>query len=848
MRPKNFKSNLALLGLLLTSCAAQRTHDEGIAAFQRGDYEDGISKLTQASQHDPDNLAYRLDLRSAQEASVQKLIALADEAHAHGRPELAEADYRRVLVLDPANDRAHHGLDQLVADRRHTERVARAEAELNAKQIDAADSDVHAVLSEDPVFAPAVALATRIVQARGPITVVPRLRTHDNRPVTLQFRDAQTKMVFEVLARQTGINFIFDKDVKSDGKTTIFVSEVPVEEAIELILTQNQLARQILSENMVLVYPNTPAKQKDYQDEVVHTFFLANAVPKDAEAMLKTVLAAKTMYVDERSNALTIRDTPEHVRMAEKLINSLDEPEPEVIMEVEVLEITHSMAQQLGIDYPTSVTLAPTPVTAAAAGSTASQLVLADLGKQNKNTITVSSLSLTADLLKTVGDTNVLSSPRIRAKNKEKAKILVGDRVPVITSGTSATTGGTYSTSSVQYLDVGLTLEVQPTIHMDGEVAIKVALEVSSIANTINVPIGNGGTTLAYQISTRNANTLLQLKDGETQVLAGLIQDSDTRSSNHIPGLGDLPVLGRLFGSNHTQRDKSEIVLAITPRIIRAQPRPDSENTEFWYGTESQTRSAPFMSQAAMSGAGGVGAGAGVSGVGAGVVPGGVGAAAGSAGAAMPSGGVSFAGNGRATTAPVSSGPRAVPSMIASSAGASPPAPPAPAVTDTTAGGTDTSASSGGATADGTSAGAKAAEVKATDARPHVTLEGPETAKVGDEIDIAVHLTSGEPLGRVHTQVRFDPSALQLESAEPGDLAPSGDTPKVDVRPGGVQLDLLTGTDAPISGGGSVVNMRFKVVAARPSSTIDTQVALLGEDGAVVAATAATPLKLAINP
>jgi general secretion pathway protein D len=819
MRPKIFKSSLALLCLLFTSCATQRIHDEGIAAFQRGDYEDGISKLTQASQHEPDNLAYRLDLRSAQEAAVQKLIALADDAHAHGRPELAEADYRRVLILDPSNDRAHHGLDQLVADRRHIERIAHAEAELNAKQLEAADADVHAVLSEDPVFAPAVALATRIGQARGPITVVPRLRTHDNHPVTLQFRDAQTKMVFEVLARQTGINFIFDKDVKSDGKTTIFVSEVPVEEAIELILTQNQLARQILSENMVLVYPNTPAKQKDYQDEVVHTFYLANAVPKDAESMLKTVLAAKTMYVDERSNALTIRDTPEHVRMAEKLINSLDEPEPEVIMEVEVLEISHSMAQQLGIDYPTSVTLAPTAVTAAAAGSSASQLVLGDLSKQNKNTITISSLSATVDLLKTVGDTNVLSSPRIRARNKEKAKILVGDRVPVITSGTSATTGGTYSTSSVQYLDVGLTLEVQPTIHLDGEVAIKVALEVSSIANTINVPIGNGGTTLAYQISTRNANTLLQLKDGETQVLAGLIQDSDSRSSNHIPGLGDLPVLGRLFGSNHTARDKSEIVLAITPRIIRAQPRPDSDNTEFWYGTESQTRSAPFMSQTAMSG-GGAGAAA--------VAPSGAGA--------MPPGGVSFAGNASATTAPVSSGPRAVPSMIASNAGAPPPPPPpAPAATDTNA-------------TEAATAAARAPEVKSTDAKPHVTLEGPDTAKVGDEIDVAVHLTSGEPLGRVHTQVRFDPTALQLESAEPGDLVPSGETPKVDVRPGGVQLDLATGADAPISGGGSVVNMRFKVVAARPSSTIDTQVALLGEDGAVVAATAATPLKLAINP
>ena len=187
----------------------------------------------------------------------------------------------------------------------------------------------------------------------------------------------------------------------------------------------------------------------------------------------------------------------------------------------------------------------------------------------------------------------------------------------------------------------------------------------------------------------------------------------------------------------------------------------------------------------------------------------------------MGPGGVSFAGSPGVTTPTGSSGPRAVPGTITSSAGA-PPTPAPPVATE-------------------------AAEMKSTDAKPRVTLEGPETAKVGDEIDVAVHLTSGEPLGRVHAQVRFDPSALQLESAEPGDLTPSGDTPKVDLRPGGVQLDLQTGSDAPISGGGSVVTMRFKAVAARPSSTIDTQVALLGEDGAVVAATAATPLKLAIN-
>jgi general secretion pathway protein D len=652
-------------------------------------------------------------------------------------------------------------------------------------------------------------------------------------------------MVFEVLARQTGLNFIFDKDVKSDGKTTIFVSQVPVEQAIDLILAQNQLARQILSENMVLIYPSTPAKQKDYQDQIVHTFFLSHAAPKDAEAMLKTVLEAKIQHIDERSGTLTLRDTPEHVRMAEKLIASLDQPESEVIMEVEILEISHNLADQIGINYPTSATFTPTPLAGAssAIAGSAANLTLADIGHQNSSTITVSPLTVSVDLLKTVGDTNVLSSPRIRAKNKEKAKILVGDRVPVITSGTSATTGGSYSTSAVQYLEVGLTLEVTPTIHGDGDVAIKLALEVSSIANTLNIPTGNGGTTVAYQISTRNANTLLELKDGETQVLAGLISDTESQTSNHIPGLGDLPILGRLFGSNGTNDKKDEIVLLITPHIIRAQSRPPSETTEFWYGTESQTRSAPFVHTANSTGSS---------------APASPAATGASTPAGAAPGGVSFGAGGGAGAASASpaaaNGPHATPALIESTAAA--PSPPVPLPADTPAAGaaadakatadTKATATAVNVAAEGGTAGAPAAGA-GPNTKPKVTLEGPDTAKVGDEINVAVKLSSGEqPLGRVRAQVRFDASALQLVSAEAGDLAPAGDAPKVDLRPGGVQLELAGST--PVSGSGSVVVMRFRVVAPRPSVSIETQLVLVGEDGVAVAATAATPLKIAVSP
>lgn len=804
-----------LLLALAASCATDRLHREGIEAFDRGAYEEAIANLELAVQRDPTNLELRLDLRVRREAAVQQLLAAADAARANGEGERATATYRRVLALEKGNDRALRGLEGVEADRRHAERIAKAAQLFAAKKLDPAEQEVHAVLAEDPGYAAASALLAKIDLARGPTTAVPRLRTHDNRPVSLQFRDAPTKMVFEVLARQTGLNFVFDKEIKSDGKTTIFVNQVPVEQAIDLILAQNQLGWQVLSDNLVLVYPNTAAKQKDYREEIVHTFYLTSAGTKEAESLLKTVLGTKTLFTDERSSTLVMRDTPDRVRMAEKLMASLDVPDPEVILEVQVLEITHSLAEQLGINYPTNVSLSATkPLNSTAAG--VPSLAVSDVGKQNGNTIAVSSLGISIDLAKTVGVNNVLSSPRIRARNKEKAKILVGNRLPVVTSGTSATVGGAFSTSNVQYIDVGLTLEVQPTIHNDGDVAIKVALEVSSILKEISVPIGNGGTTLAYELGTRNTTTLLELKDGETQVLAGLIQDSDQRNTSQLPVLGDLPILGRLFGSKGTTRDKNEIVLSITPRIIRARPRPSSETTEFWYGTESQTRQAPFTS----AGAGPAAAGAGP------VVPGGVSFGAGSALESAPAG-------------PPSSGPRAVPSRIDAAAG--PPPPPAPPG----AAAAEAKAAPPGKPEEAAAEAAAGAK-PAPDAKPKVTIEGPDAAKLGDEVSVSVKLSSPSALGRVRTQVGFDAAALQLLSAEPGDLAPPGEAPKIDLKPGGVQLELAGSEGAPVSGNGTLVNLRFKVVAARPAITVATQVVLVGEDGVAVAATQATPLKIAV--
>ena len=326
--------------ILVASCASSRLHQQGLDEFDQGRYESGLQKLEQAVSNDPDNLAYKLDLKGRHDEAVQKLIADGDKARVGGDASAAEMAYKRAFAIESGNSRAARGLQGIEADRRHAQSVAQAGQEFQDGNDAQADARLSGVLAEDPGFKPAADMRAKIAAARGPVAVTPKLRTRDNRPVTLQFRDAPTKMVFEVLSRQTGINFIFDKDVKSDGKTTIFVQDVPIEQAIDLVLGQNQLARQVLSDNMVLIYPNTTAKQKDYQDQIVKTFYLNTATPKDVEGLLKTVLDAKTLVVNERANAVVMRDTPENVRMAEKLVASVDLAEPEVMLEVEVLEIT----------------------------------------------------------------------------------------------------------------------------------------------------------------------------------------------------------------------------------------------------------------------------------------------------------------------------------------------------------------------------------------------------------------------------------------------------------------------------------------------------------------------------
>ncbi|MDR1276064.1 MAG: general secretion pathway protein GspD [Candidatus Accumulibacter sp.] len=558
----------------LCGCAADRLFNEGKNLIDSGAREEGFARVEEAIVMDPTNPEYRLFLKSRREALIPSLLAGADEKMARESFAEAEADYRLVVSIDPRNQPALMGIEKIAVVQRHQRLLKEAESLFRKENFDGASELIREILTENPQNRAALALGTRISEKRAlrekPET---HLAERFRAPISLEFRDAPLHSVFEVVAKVSGINFVYDKDIRPDLKVTLFVRDSSIEEAIRLISVTNQLEFRVLNENSILIYPNTPQKLKDYQPLIVRSFYLTSADAKQVSASLKTLLKTRDLVVNEKLNLIIMRDTVDAVRLAERIVALEDLNEPEVMLEVEVLEIKRSRLLTLGIKWPDTLTL-----------TTPGDMLWSQFRSLTSDSISTNLTNMIVSAKQSDSDVKILANPRIRVKNREKAKILIGDRVPVVTT-TSTATG--FVSDSVSYVDVGLKFEVEPNIYLDEEVSMRVQLEVSSIVKEV---VSRSG-TLSYQIGTRNADTVLRLRDGETQVLAGLINDEDRNIAQKVPGLGDLPIIGRLFSQQNDDSQKTEIMLSITPRLVRTIRRPDILNAEFDSGTETNLSS-----------------------------------------------------------------------------------------------------------------------------------------------------------------------------------------------------------------------------------------------------------------
>lgn len=555
--------------LLFAACATPINQARDLAAA--GQNEQALAVLQQAEAKHPHDLTLRALTVRQRELTTTQLVMQAESERASGRYDAALQAVERLEAISPKSARAQALREDVARTQRMQKLLIEGRQAYERGQYDRAEAALRSVLAEDTNNALARSLLARIADTRAEAGRSRTLLAAGDKPVTLEFRDAPLRAVFEALSRAAGVNFVFDKEVRADQRVTLFLRDTTADEAMRIILATQQLDRKLLNENSVLVYPNNQQKQREHQELVTRSFYLVNADVKQAQTLVRTMAKTRDIFVDDRLNLLVVRDSPEVVKIVERLIDALDLAEPEVMMDVQVMEISSNVMRELGLSLPTQVSYG-LPVSGAALLTTDS-----DLRSYIANPAALAKFGSSS------GDSRLLANPRIRARNHEKARIQIGNKLPVFTSTTTATAGTT--STSVNYLDVGLKLEVEPSVLLDDDVIIKVGLEVSSVVSEVTA---NDGKDKAYNVGTRQATTSLRLRDGQTQVLAGLINDEDRRTAGGVVGLSDIPFLGALFGLDKKSRDKTEVVLLITPHIVRNLALPPAVGNDVFAGTDVQ--------------------------------------------------------------------------------------------------------------------------------------------------------------------------------------------------------------------------------------------------------------------
>ena len=468
--------------LLLGGCAEQRIRSDAETAMTAGDYERALTLLDDGLRRYPDSSLLRSEQLQARSASIARMTSNAGALRAAGKLDKAQSELARAQALEPQNRRIETLLRDLDVERRQQASLAQAEQLVAKKQPDAALRVISEALRDNQRHSGLLDLKSRLeLEQRQRLVQASQQSLAETRTVSLDFRDASLRTVLDVVSRNSGINFIFDRDIKPDTRVTVYLRQARVEDALDLITSTNQLAKKVVDSQTIVIYPNTAEKQREYQEQIVRVFYLVSGDAKGAATFLKSMLKIRDPFVDERTNMLSLRESQENIQLAERLIALYDTADPEVVLEVEVIEISATRLTDLGIKFPDAVSLTLLPP------SGVSGLTLGNLRGLGRDRVGVGVGDFLLNLKREVGDFTTLANPQIRVRSKEKARILIGDKIPVVT----ATTGvGGFVSDSVNYLDVGLKLDVEPSIYPDDEVAIKIALEVSTLGTAVKTASG----------------------------------------------------------------------------------------------------------------------------------------------------------------------------------------------------------------------------------------------------------------------------------------------------------------------------------------------------------------------
>jgi general secretion pathway protein D len=592
---------------ILTGCGG------GLSSFNKaqklegqGNLDEAVVKYAEVSAANPDVAEYRVRMLKVSEEAAKAHYKKGEGYLAEQKYDDALREFQTAFGMDASLDRASQMAEKTLKLKNSILYLKEGEEfEKNRKLREALRSYQKAFeLNQDNEEAKEA--VERLLKSRKPKLDGYELNLKSTKPITLKFKDAKIKEVFNIISQLSGISFIFDEGVK-DVNVSIYLENATFPQALEILTNINKLGKKVLNESTIIIYPKSPEKTKQYEELMVQTFQLNKLDAKKAVNLIRTMLQVKKIYVNEEMNSLVIRDTPETIEIARKILEANDIPDAEVVLEVEVVEISKKKEDNFGFvlsRYAVSASAAkngqllsdtlttPTTTSGTTTGSSSTNVTnLLHLFTWNGYDTFLTVPNATFNFAKTLASGETLANPRIRVKNREKAKFTVGTRVPITTTSTPSTGG---ITVNVQYVDVGVKMNAEPTIQLNDDINIKLSMEVSSIISKDTVG-GSTSPTTVVTIGTRNLDTVLSLKDGETSLIGGLIQGSKTNSKQKVFLLGDIPIIGQLFTGTDDAKDRTELILAITPHIVRAVTVPERDVMEFWSGKEDEpTTARPF--------------------------------------------------------------------------------------------------------------------------------------------------------------------------------------------------------------------------------------------------------------
>ncbi len=547
---------LLSVALALGGCSFAEYRRAQIAE-QRGDWDQAVLFYLQLVQKQPDDLSYRSALMRAKIKASQTHFELGKKFAEAAALERALFEYRQAVELDPTNQYAATELEkvrQTLAARQHQSGDLRTIEEMKKEAQEK---------SQPPMLEP-----------------------RSKQPISLEFPNpVSIKDIYRALGKAFGINILFDPNLK-DQEIAIELKDVTAQDALEILMRAAQHFYKVLDPHTILIAADTPQNRRAYEDLVIQTFFLSNADVKDVMTMLRTLVDAKKLAANERLNAIILRDTIDRVKVAERLIDVNDKARAEVVVDVELLQINSRKVRDLGTTLSSySIGQGLSSGLDSDKDTAGTQVTFDDLRFLNRNSWTLTIPSFLYTFVKNNTDAQVLARPQLRISEGEKAQLTIGDKVPIPTTtfNTSNTVGGSIvPITSFQYQDVGIKINIEPRVHHNLEVTLKLHVEVSNLNGT--APVGNGQEQPI--IGTRQIDTVIRLKDGETNFLAGLLRTDESSGDSGVPGLSDIPLIGRLF--SHTSRDaqRTDVILTMTPHIIRRSDITEADLEPIWVGTE----------------------------------------------------------------------------------------------------------------------------------------------------------------------------------------------------------------------------------------------------------------------